>query len=89
LIKQVGTKNASQCLFPSKRGGTLTTRAVAKFFKKALLASGLKKTATPHSLRQSFVKTIPDENIDSIAAQNTFDLNGLNLLPSPDSKIAA
>ena len=89
LIKQVGTKNTSQYLFPSIRGGTLTTRAVAKFFKKALLASGLRKIATPHSLRQSFVNSMTGENKDSIAVQSTFDLKGLNLLPSPDSKKAA
>ncbi len=89
LIKHVGTKNASQFLFPSERGYTLTTRAVAKFFKKALLASGLKKLATPHSLRQSFVNSIPDEGKGSISLQDTLDLKGLRLLPSPDSKKAA
>ena len=89
MIKQAGAKNTSQYLFPSERGGTLTTRAVAKFFKKALIASGLKKLATPHSLRQSFVNLMLNQDTDPVALQNTLDLRALNSLPSPNSKKAA
>ena len=89
LIKQAGAKNTSQYLFPSERGSTLTTRAVAKFFKKALIASGLKKLATPHSLRQSFVNLMLNQDTDPVALQNTLDLRALNSLPSPNSKKAA
>ncbi len=54
LARQVGIKQPEDFLFPSERGGPLTTRAVAKFFKSALAASGVEKPATPHSLRHSF-----------------------------------
>jgi integrase/recombinase XerD len=89
LIKHIEDKNTSQYLFPSERGGTLTTRAVAKFFKKALIASGLKKLATPHSLRQSFVSFKVDQDAGPLAVKSTLDLKSLNLVPSPDSKKAA
>jgi site-specific recombinase XerD len=89
LIKQVGAKNTCQYLFPSDRGGTLTTRAVAKFFKKALIASSLKKSATPHSLRQSFINLMLDQRTSSDTLQNNLDLRALNSVPSPNSKKAA
>jgi len=89
LVKQVGAKSNSQYLFPSERGGALTTRAVAKFFKKALVASGLKKSATPHSLRQSFYHYMPHQEIDLVALQNTFNPRTPTFPPSPDSKKAA
>ena len=89
LVKQVGTKNNSQYLFPGERGGALTTRAVAKFFKKALVASGLKKLATPHSLRQSFAQAMSHQEVDPVSLQNTFNPRTLTLPPSPDSKKAA
>ena len=88
LIRQVGAKNADQYLFPSKRGGMLTTRAVAKFFKKALVSSGLKKMATPHSLRQSFANNMLDQGTDPIALQSILGRRTLTNL-SPDSKKAA
>jgi len=88
LIRQVGGKNADQYLFPSKRGGILTTRAVAKFFKKALTTSGLKKMATPHSLRQSFANTMLDQGTDPTALQSILGRRTLNNLSS-DSKKAA
>ena len=88
LTKQIGAKNTCQYLFPSKRGGALTTRAVAKFFKKALIASGLKKLATPHSLRQSFTNSMLNQGIDPIALQSILDRRTLNN-PSPESEKAA
>jgi integrase/recombinase XerD len=54
LARQVGNKDPEGLLFPSERGGALTTRAVAKFFKSALEVSGVDKPVTPHSLRHSF-----------------------------------
>ena len=54
LVRQIGTKEPDDFLFPSERGGQLTTRAFAKYFKAALDASGINKQATPHSLRHSF-----------------------------------
>ena len=54
LARQIGMKKPDDFLFPSERGGKLTTRAFAKYFKSALEASGVDKQATPHSLRHSF-----------------------------------
>ena len=88
LIRQVGAKNADQYLFPSKRGGTLTTRAVAKFFKKALVTSGLKKMATPHSLRQSFANTMLDQGTDPTALQSILGRRTLTNLSSNSKKAA-
>ena len=88
LGRQLGAKNTGQYLFPSERGGKLTTRAVAKFFKKSLIASGLKKLATPHSLRQSFVNSRFNQGADPVALQNTLDRRA-TFSPSPDSKKAA
>jgi site-specific recombinase XerD len=66
----------------------LTTRAVAKFFKKALGASGLDKLATPHSLRQSFTNSMLDQGTDPVALQSILGRKTLTSL-SPDSKQAA
>ena len=88
LIRQIGAKNTSQYLFPSERGGALTTRAVAKFFKKSLIASGLKKPATPHSLRQSFVSSRLNQEAGPAALKNNLGRRE-TFSPSPDSKKAA
>ena len=88
LARQIGAKNTSQYLFPSERGGALTTRAVAKFFKKSLIGSGVKKLATPHSLRQSFINSSFNQGVDHASLQNTLDRRA-TFSPSPDSKKAA
>ena len=88
LIRQIENKSADQYLFPSKQSGMLTTRAVAKFFKKALVASGLKKMATPHSLRQSFANTMLNQGADPIALKGILGRRTLTNLSS-DSKKAA
>lgn len=88
LTRQIGAKNADQYLFPSERGGMLTTRAVAKFFKRALNRSGVNKLATPHSLRQSFTNSMLDQGTDPIALQSILGRRTLTNL-SPDSKKAA
>jgi integrase/recombinase XerD len=54
ILRQIGKKEPGDYLFPSERGGKLTTRAFAKYFKAALEISGVEKNATPHSLRHSF-----------------------------------
>jgi integrase/recombinase XerD len=88
LGRQIGDKDTGQYLFPSERGGKLTTRAVAKFFKKSLVASGLKKLATPHSLRQSFVNFRFNQEADLVALKNTLGKK-TTFSPFPDSKKAA
>lgn len=88
LRRQIKAKNTSNYLFPSERGGALTTRAVAKFFKKSLVASGLKKLATPHSLRQSFVNSRFNKEAGPVALQSALDQRA-TFSTSPDSKKAA
>ncbi|KMP12254.1 hypothetical protein UZ36_01460 [Candidatus Nitromaritima sp. SCGC AAA799-C22] len=88
LKRQIGAKDTDHYLFPSERGGRLTTRAVAKFFKKSLLASGVGKPATPHSLRQSFTNSMLHQGTDPVALQSILGRRTLSNL-SPDSKRAA
>jgi site-specific recombinase XerD len=88
LGRQIGAKNIGQYLFPSERGGALTTRAVAKFFKKSLIASGIKKLATPHSLRQSFINFRFNQGTDLDAIKNTLGQK-ITFSTFSDSKKAA
>ncbi len=88
LTRQIGAKDKEQYLFPSERGGMLTTRAVAKFFKKALGASGVTKLATPHSLRQSFTNSMLNQGTDPVALQSILGRRTLTS-HSPDSMKAA
>ncbi len=74
LARQVGIKSPDSYLFPSERGGPLTTRAVAKFFKSALEISGVKKLATPHSLRHSFGAFMMQAGTDPQVVQNLLGL---------------
>ncbi|QPJ64979.1 MAG: tyrosine-type recombinase/integrase [Candidatus Nitrohelix vancouverensis] len=69
LSRQIGKKEKDDYLFPSEKGGRLTTRSVAKFFKAALLASNIQKDATPHSLRQSFTESLVEKGLDPISIQ--------------------
>jgi site-specific recombinase XerD len=64
LSRQMAGKKSSEFLFPSERGGALTTRSVAKFFKAALDAAGVEKEATPHSLRHSFATHLLEAGTD-------------------------
>lgn len=64
LSRQMAGKRSSDYLFPSERGGALTTRSVAKFFKAALDTSGVQKDATPHSLRHSFATHLLEAGTD-------------------------
>lgn len=51
-------------LFPSNRGGKLTSRSIQKIFHKAVTKSGIKKTATCHSLRHSFATHLLENGVD-------------------------
>ncbi len=70
LQRQIGNKKSGAYLFPSERGGKLTTRSVTKFFKMALATSGVEKQVTPHSLRQSFTAFMLAKGTDRVAVQN-------------------
>ncbi len=78
LARQIGTKDGEDLLFPSERGGALTTRAVAKFFKSALKSSGVDKAATPHSLRHSFSVFMLERGTDPHLIQNLLGLRRMS-----------
>ncbi|MBI4383706.1 MAG: tyrosine-type recombinase/integrase [Nitrospinae bacterium] len=75
LARQTGLKRPDDFLFPSERGGKLTTRSVAKFFKAALEVSGVGKGATPHSLRHSFAAFLARNGTDLPTLQNLLGHN--------------
>lgn len=58
ISRQIGMKQPDDFLFPSQRGGKLTTRTFAKYFRAALEASAVVKEATPYSLRHSFATSL-------------------------------
>jgi len=70
LQRQIGNKGPDDYLFPSERGGNLTTRSVTKFFKAALQTSGVDKEVTPHSLRQSFTDFMLAKGNDKASVQS-------------------
>ena len=82
LQRQVGNKKPGDYLFPSERGGNLTTRSVTKFFKNALTSSGVEKQVTPHSLRQSFTAFMLAKGTDRCFAVQTL-LGRRALYPRP------
>jgi site-specific recombinase XerD len=51
-------------VFTGSEGNPLTTRAVTKFFKAALEASGITKKATPRTLRHSFTAYLLESGAD-------------------------
>ncbi len=56
-------------IFTGSEGNPLTTRAVTKFFKAALKASGISKNATPRTLRHSFTAYLLESGADLKIAQ--------------------
>lgn len=54
LKKYLKNKASDDYVFESERGGKLTERTVQKVFETALIESGIKRSATCHSLRHSF-----------------------------------
>lgn len=64
LKKLVAGKSSNEYVFPSMRGGALTTRTAQKIFKHALVKTGIKKHATFHSLRHSFATHLLENGVD-------------------------
>jgi len=64
LKNLVAGKTKDDIVFPSERGGKLTTRTAQKIFERALHLSGIKKRATFHSLRHSFATHLLENGVD-------------------------
>ncbi len=63
LKKYVGL-NEGEFLFPSNRGGKLTTATIRKIIKNSSKKAGIKKQIHPHSLRHSFATHLLENGTD-------------------------
>jgi integrase/recombinase XerC len=63
------TRKATRCLFINRRGGTLTTRSVARIVKQIAVAKGLPPDVHPHTLRHAFGTHMLSEGADLRAIQ--------------------
>ena len=57
-------KSVQDYLFPSNRGGRLTTASLQKTFRRSLEKAGIKKLASFHSLRHSFATHLLENGTD-------------------------
>lgn len=70
-------KSLRQYLFPSQRGGKLSSRTIQKVFKLGLRKAGIGKPATFHSLRHSFATHMLENGIDILMIQKLLGHNSL------------
>ncbi|MBD3250739.1 MAG: tyrosine-type recombinase/integrase [Candidatus Pacebacteria bacterium] len=60
----INSRNQNEYVFPSERGGKLTTRTAQKVFTNAIKKAKIKKEATFHSLRHSFATHLLENGVD-------------------------
>jgi site-specific recombinase XerD len=60
----INSKKPDEYVFPSERGGKLTTRTVQKIFTNAMKNAEIRKDATFHSLRHSFATHLLENGVD-------------------------
>jgi site-specific recombinase XerD len=64
LEMMINSRASNEYVFPSERGGKLTTRTAQKIFTNAMKKAKIKKEATFHSLRHSFATHLLENGVD-------------------------
>lgn len=64
MLGWISLKEPNDLVFPSNRGGKLSTRTVQAVIKQALSKAGIKKDASFHSLRHSFATHLLEDGVD-------------------------
>ena len=63
-------EKAGDAVFLNRMGGRLTTRSLERIVHQAVLAAGIMRTATPHTLRHSFATHLLDHGCDLRSVQD-------------------